>query len=152
ENLRRSVEQRLAHNRSALALAEAFRAARLVQERKMADDTEGALLDAGALLQLLQDHTVDFVVIGGLPMIAHGSAYVTKDLDLCYNRPPRNIAAVPAAFATINPYLRGAPPGLPFRFDAPTIQAGLNFTLATDRGDIDLLGEVSGIGSYAQVF
>jgi hypothetical protein len=37
---------------------------------------------------------------------------------------------------------------LPFRFDAPTIQRGLNFTLTTDLGDIDLLGEVAGIGGY----
>jgi len=37
---------------------------------------------------------------------------------------------------------------LPFRWDVPTIQAGLNFTLTTDLGDIDLLGEVSGIGGY----
>jgi hypothetical protein len=47
--------------------------------------------------------------------------------------------------------MRGAPPGLPFRFDPPTIQAGLNFTLTTDLGDLDVLGEVSGIGFYDKV-
>ena len=44
--------------------------------------------------------------------------------------------------------LRGAPPGLPFRWDSETIQAGLNFTLTTNLGDLDLLGEVTGGGSY----
>jgi hypothetical protein len=48
----------------------------------------------------------------------------------------------------LHPYLRGAPPGLPFRLDVPTLQAGLNFTLSTDLGDLDLLGEVSGVGDY----
>ena len=33
-------------------------------------------------------------------------------------------------------------------FDAATIQGGLNFTLTTDLGDIDFLGEISGIGGY----
>jgi predicted nucleotidyltransferase len=37
---------------------------------------------------------------------------------------------------------------LPFRWDEYTIRAGLNFTLATDLGDIDLLGEVTGGGTY----
>ena len=44
------------------------------------------------------------------------------------------------------PYLRGAPPGLPFRWDDRTLKAGLNFTLTTTLGDLDLLGEVAGGG------
>jgi hypothetical protein len=47
--------------------------------------------------------------------------------------------------------LRGAPEGLPFRFDPPTIQRGLNFTLRTDAGDIDLLGELTGVGPFGSV-
>jgi hypothetical protein len=47
--------------------------------------------------------------------------------------------------------LRGAPPGLPFRLDVPTIQRGLNFTLTTTLGDLDLLGEMTGGGTYEQV-
>jgi hypothetical protein len=99
----------------------------------------------------LTTHRIEFVVIGGLAMIAHGSAYITKDIDLCYRRSHENIAALAAACASIHPYLRGVPPGLPFKFDAATIQAGLNFTLTTDLGDIDFLGEVSGVGSYQKV-
>jgi hypothetical protein len=49
------------------------------------------------------------------------------------------------------PRLRGAPSNLPFRFDAPTVQRGLTFTLATDIGDLDLLGEVAGLGTYDAV-
>ncbi|HEX8172339.1 MAG TPA: hypothetical protein VF824_17530 [Thermoanaerobaculia bacterium] len=39
----------------------------------------------------------------------------------------------------MKPYLRGAPPGLPFTFDVETLRRGLNFTLTTDAGPIDLL-------------
>ena len=49
------------------------------------------------------------------------------------------------------PYPRGVPPGLPFRWDERTIQAGLNFTLTTSLGDLDLLGEVAGGGFYEQL-
>ena len=55
------------------------------------------------------------------------------------------------ALAPHRPYLRGAPPGLPFRFDASTVQRGLNFTLTTAVGDVDLLGEAAGIGGYDAV-
>jgi hypothetical protein len=44
--------------------------------------------------------------------------------------------------------LRGAPPGLPFQWDAETLRRGLNFTLTTALGDLDLLGEIIGGGGY----
>src|SRR4029079_12901369 len=49
------------------------------------------------------------------------------------------------------PYLRGAPPGLPFKLDLPTLRNGLNFTLITGLGDLDLLGEVVGGGTYREL-
>ena len=52
------------------------------------------------------------------------------------------------ALAPHSPYLRGAPPGLPFRWDPATIRRGLNFTLTTSLGDIDFLGEITGGGGY----
>ena len=48
----------------------------------------------------------------------------------------------------LEPYLRGAPEGLPFHLDAATITRGLNFTLTTALGALDLLGDVAGGGSY----
>ena len=70
---------------------------------------------------------------------------------MVYRRTDANIARLVGALAPWQPYLRGAPPGLPFRFDADTVQRGLNFTLQTTLGDIDLLGEVTGGGSYDQL-
>lgn len=49
------------------------------------------------------------------------------------------------------PYLRGAPPGLPFSWDPLTLQRGLNFTLTTRLGDLDLLGELTGGGGFEQL-
>lgn len=47
--------------------------------------------------------------------------------------------------------MRGAPPELPFFWDTQTLRNGLNFTLTTDAGDIDVLGEVTGIGGYGDI-
>jgi hypothetical protein len=100
---------------------------------------------------LLINAEVELIVIGGLAAQAHGSARITQDCDFLYRRTPENIARLTTALAPHTPYLRGAPPGLPFHFDAETVRRGLNFTLVTDLGDLDLLGEVSGVGSYEAV-
>jgi hypothetical protein len=63
---------------------------------------------------------------------AHGSPHVTALLDIVYGRSPENISCLAAALSPLQPYLRGATPGLPFTFDAETIRRGLNFTLLTE--------------------
>ena len=106
------------------------------------------MTDFAALLNVLVGGGVEFIVIGGVAATAHGSAHVTVDLDVVYRRSAENIARLAAALAPLAPYLRGAPPGLPFRFDVDTVRRGLNFTLTTTAGDLDLLGEATGGGSY----
>jgi histidyl-tRNA synthetase len=100
------------------------------------------------LLQALVHAGVEFIIVGGAAATAHGSARLTQDLDLVYNRGTINIERLAAALAPYSPYLRGAPPDLPFKFDPSTIQRGLNFTLTTTLGDLDLLGEITGGGNY----
>jgi predicted nucleotidyltransferase len=95
---------------------------------------------------------VRFVVIGGVAMALHGSAHLTVDIDFCYARTKENFQAVAAAIAPYTPTLRGAPDDLPFIWDAQTVRSGLNFTLKTRLCDIDLLGEVSGIESFEQLW
>ena len=103
------------------------------------------MIDATEMLRRLNDQGVEYVVIGGLAMVTHGASIVTEDLDLCYRRTQTNFEALERAFADLNVHLRDAPSGLPFRLDAPTIHAALNFTLITDLGPVDLIGEVSGV-------
>jgi predicted nucleotidyltransferase len=103
------------------------------------------------LLQVLANGGVEFIVIGGVAAAARGSARSTQDLDLVYSRSDENLRAMAACLAQHRPYLRGAPPGLPFRLDFDTLSAGLNFTLVTDLGWIDLFGEVAGGGRYEEI-
>jgi hypothetical protein len=90
-------------------------------------------------------------VIGGWAAIIHGSARTTNDVDVVYARDADNIRNLVAALQSRQPYLRGIPPGLPFRWDEDTVQAGLNFPLTTSLGDLDLLGEVTGGGPYEEL-
>lgn len=106
------------------------------------------MTDFERLLATLMHADVEFIVIGGFAATAHGSAHLTVDLDLVYRRTPANIARLARALEPLQPYLRGAPPGLPFRFDVETIRQGLNFTLVTLAGDLDLLGEATGGGTW----
>ena len=100
------------------------------------------------LLAALTSAGVEFIIVGGVAARAHGSSRVTDDLDVSYSRSPANLARIVSAFAPFTPYLRGAPPGLPFTWSAATLRAGLNFTLTTTAGAIDLLGEITGGGQY----
>ncbi len=100
------------------------------------------MVDLGALFAALSRERVDFVVVGGVAAAIHGSARVTQDLDFVYGRSPENLRRLVRALAPLNPYPRGAPSGLPFHWDEQTLAKG-HFTLTTDLGSVDLLGELS---------
>ncbi len=103
------------------------------------------------LLEALRAEAVRFVIIGGVAMVLRGSSRTTVDLDLCYERSKENLERLARAVAPFAPTLRGAPPELPFLWDAQTLRSGLNFTLSTAAGDLDLLGEVPGLGMFDAV-
>jgi len=107
--------------------------------------------DYQALFEALADREVDFVVIGAVALVLHGSARVTRDLDICYSRERANLERLAKALKPFAPTLRGAPENLPFTLDVATLRAGLNFTLRSSAGDLDLIGEVTGIGGYPAV-
>ena len=104
--------------------------------------------DFAKIISTLISGEVQFILIGGLAGIVHGAARITYDVDVVYARSRDNIANLARTLQPFSPYLRGAPPGLPFRWDERTIKNGLNFTLTTSIGDIDFLGEVAGGGTY----
>jgi len=107
--------------------------------------------DYAKAVQVLHAGGVEFIIVGGVAAILHGLGYTTYDLDVVYSRSRDNILRLVETLSGYQPYLRGAPAGLPFRFDARTVRNGLNFTLSTSFGDLDLLGEVAGVGGYREL-
>ena len=104
-----------------------------------------------APLRLLGEYKVDCVIVGGVAAAIHGSSLLTTDLDVCYARDASNLLRLAEALKSVHARLRNAPQGLPFILDDETLKRGLNFTFTTDIGDLDLLGEVRGIGHYETV-
>jgi hypothetical protein len=109
------------------------------------------MTDFGALIAALADAGVEFILVGGVAATVHGSARLTRDVDVVYKRTAGNIERLVAALTPHTPYLRGAPPGLPFSWEPATIARGLNFTLTTAIGDLDVLGEITGGGGFEQL-
>jgi transcriptional regulator with XRE-family HTH domain len=108
-------------------------------------------VDPGPLLGALDRNHVDFVVIGGVAGLAHGSAYPTYDLDIAYARNRRNLERMAAALRGIGVTLRGAPEDVPFHVDARALDAGMNFSFATEFGSFDILGQIEGVRGYDEL-
>lgn len=106
------------------------------------------MIDFAAVLRTLSEAGVQFIIVGGAAATAHGSARLTQDLDLVYRRDEENLRRLARALAPHEPYLRGVQPGLPFVLDEHTLRSGLNFTLVSKLGDLDLLGEIVGGGGF----
>ncbi len=111
-------------------------------------DDLGPSLQIKELLQALDRHGVEFMVIGGIAGLAHGSSYPTYDLDVIYAREASNLERLAAALIEIGVSLRGAPPDLPFTPDARTLENGANFTFDTEWGSFDILADAAGMRGY----
>jgi predicted nucleotidyltransferase len=99
---------------------------------------------ATTLLRTLVQHGVDFVVVGGIAMVFHGSARVTHDLDICFAADQPNLDVLGAALLELGAKLRGAEEDVPFEPDGRALRQLSIVTLDTRDGPIDLLREPSG--------
>lgn len=106
------------------------------------------MFDPIRALEVLLEHKVRFVVIGGFAGRLWGSNSITNDLDLCYARDDKNLEALAAALRELHARLRGAPPDLPFLLDAKTLKAGDHFTFVTKYGGVECLGTPSGSAGF----
>jgi len=107
--------------------------------------------DFPLVLRTLVNAQIDFIAIGAVAAITQGIIMTTQDVDVVYSRAPENLRGIVAALTPFKPYWRGAPPGLPFRLDERFLRNGLNFAFETTMGNVDLLGEVSGGGTYEEL-
>ena len=109
------------------------------------------MIDFEKVIGVLVAEGVEFIIVGGAAATAHGSVRLTEDLDVVYSRRKENIGRLSKALKPFDPKLRGAPENLVFRWDEETISKGLNFTLTTSLGWLDLLGEITLGGTYEQL-
>jgi hypothetical protein len=100
------------------------------------------------LVLLLHRHECRFVVVGGFGAVAWGSSLVTRDVDVACDMSRANLLRVWQALAELHPVHRMTPDRLPFTRQQAEEGGYNNLYLATDLGQLDLLGEVMGIGGF----
>lgn len=105
-------------------------------------------LHADEILARLTTRGVDFVVIGGIAAVLHGSARNTFDLDVCFAMDKGNLEALGDVLVAIRARPRGADPDLPFVPDAATLRRIELLTLETTLGDFDILSRPPGAPRY----
>lgn len=109
------------------------------------------MINLKVAIQTLTDNNVDFVIVGEIASFCHGWKTITLRIDICYSRTKENLTNIVSALSQFNPRPRDFPEDLPYFFDEYSLQNGTNFTFETTIGDIDLLGEVAGVGTYSEV-
>ena len=108
----------------------------------------GSTLDL--LTRLIRDE-VQFVVVGGVAGVLHGSSLVTQDIDVCAPLTEGNLARIISALRDLSPRFRMTPDRRPVPEDAVELVGYRNLYLVTDWGQIDILSEITGVGDYLEV-
>jgi predicted nucleotidyltransferase len=103
------------------------------------------------LLQRLAESGVDFVVVGGFAGVLHGSALVTRDLDICAVLTTENIERLRASLKDLNPLHRMTPQRLSFLTIPPVGEPVNNLYLETDWGVVDIMSSIPGIGGFERL-
>lgn len=104
------------------------------------------------LLQVLLEHKIDFVLIGGFAGVVHGSTQVTRDLDICALVTPIQVEKLRTALKDLHPRHRMNPNFKPSFLTEPSdLESLKNIYLETDLGVLDVISEVTEVGDYEQV-
>lgn len=109
--------------------------------------------DPTRMLATLEASGVDYVVIGGLAAVLHGSPVLTQDLDVCPSQDEKNLERLALALRTLGAKIRTdtSPEGLPFACDSVFLRNVQLLNLVTRYGDLDISSRPSGTTGYADL-
>jgi Nucleotidyl transferase AbiEii toxin, Type IV TA system len=96
-------------------------------------------LHADKILRRLTERGVDFVVVGGIAAVLHGSPRITQDLDICYATDRANLQALGEVLVDLKARLKGVEEDVPFVPDASTLRRVELLTMMTSAGELDVL-------------
>ncbi len=108
-------------------------------------------LDAEAVLAVLDDHHVDYVVIGAWAAIAQGAPVgATRDVDLTPATSPTNLGRLSAALDRLGARIRteGVPGGVGFDHDEASLARAEFWNLVCPLGELDICFVPDGTGGY----
>ena len=105
-------------------------------------------LHAEEILRRLTARGVDFIVIGGIAAVLHGSAQMTFDLDICYATDEGNLEALAEVLISLGARLKGIDEEVPFVADARTLRRVELLTMVTELGELDVVARPVGGPRY----
>lgn len=110
-------------------------------------------LQAEDLFACFDRHGVEYVLIGGLAAVLHGSPLPTLDADICPSRTLENLERLAAALVELDARIRtpDTPEGVPFPRDPAFLKGVELLNLVTRLGDVDLAFAPAGTGGYADL-
>jgi hypothetical protein len=111
-------------------------------------------LDASGLLAALSQAGVDFVVIGGFAVSAHGYPRATKDLDIVPAPDSENLKRLATVLQTLGATLLGMDDFSAEEIvqpDADGLAMGGNFVLATSSGRLDVMQMIAPDLEFAEL-
>lgn len=102
------------------------------------------------LLRVLRRHGVDFILIGGLAAIFHGSPMLTHDCDITPARARENLGRLSSALTELDARVRARMLDEPLEFDhdADSLGAVQMWNLSTAHGGLDISFTPSGTTGY----
>lgn len=100
-----------------------------------------ALVDAG----------VEFILVGGLAAVAQGASLTTFDVDIVHSRDEENVDKLLAVLTGLDAYYRGRPGGARLGPDRRALSGPGHSLFMTALGPLDVLGEIEGHRSYAEL-
>jgi hypothetical protein len=103
------------------------------------------------MLRRLDAAGVEFIVIGGIAAIAHGSPSFTFDLDIVFATDEPNLERLGRALQDLNATLRGVTDDVPFVPDARALRHVRLLTLDTEEGPLDVMVQPDGSKGYEQL-
>lgn len=103
------------------------------------------MFDPVRVCAILNEEGVDYVVVGGMATVIHGSALATRDVDVVPSRDRDNLDRLGKALDRMNAMIRSADDPVPARLDGPFLaEIPFMLNLVTDFGDVDLTFNPSG--------
>jgi hypothetical protein len=111
-----------------------------------------APLDPDCLFRTLDAHEVEYVLVGGLAAVLHGSTAMTNDADIVPARDERNVERLSAALRALEAQIR-VPDGPPVAFDPhPALLRSMETLNMTTRcGDLDLTFHPAALDDYDEL-
>lgn len=92
------------------------------------------------MIEVLREHDVEFILVGGVCAVVHGAPVSTFDLDIVHARTAENIERLKRALDSLNARYRYKSQTI--RPDASHLETLGHQLLRTDVGDLDVLGSI----------